>query len=274
MKRLLVSVALAVIAIPSSAAIQYEFTQKNSNADAVVPTKDLNARATVDGERSRVDFLGGNIYPSGTYVVSNDGSRLYFVDPTRQWYTEVNTSGVATAISASNIKVANVKSTFETLPDRPKLAGYESEHSRVTMSYDISIVMQNIPMTQHVTTEVDTWATTQLGDVPQTFLSGTARTGNAEIDALHDATAAKIKGFPLKQVVTTRTNYQASKNSQLSRTTSRTITREMWVTAIRETPTTATMFAFPATYRRADPQEVAPNAAAGVLTFEPAGGTK
>jgi Domain of unknown function (DUF4412) len=270
MKTLLVSVALAWIAFPSSAAIQYDFTQKNTNADAVVPTRDLNARATVDGDRARVDFLGGNIYPAGTYVITNDSGRLFFVDPDKQWYTEVNPSGVATAISASNIKVSNVKSSFETLTDRPKIAGYEAEHSRLTMSYDISIVMQNIPMTQHVTTEIDTWTTTQLGTVSQTFLSATSRSGNTEIDALHDSMSSKIKGFPLKQVVTTKTNYQASRGSKLQRATSRTITREMWVTAIRETPPTAAMFQFPATYRRANPQDVAPSAAAGVLTFEPA----
>ena len=56
MKRLLVSVALTLVAVSASAAIQYEFVQKNTSADPVEPVTDLTARAVVDGDRSRVDF--------------------------------------------------------------------------------------------------------------------------------------------------------------------------------------------------------------------------
>lgn len=275
MKILLASVALALTAVSASAAIQYEFTQKNTNADAMVPTKDLNARATIDGDRSRVDFLGGNTYPSGTYVVSTDGARrLFFVDPSNQWYTEFNTSGIATAISSSNIKVSNVTSTSTTLPDRAKIAGYDTEHTKVLISYDISIVMQSIPMTQHVTTEIETWATDALGTVGQSFLSGLERTGNAEIDKILEAEAARLKGFPLRQLVTVKTTYQVPKGSKLQRNNSRTITREMWVTSVKQVPVEASVFTFPAAYRRADPQQLAPSVAAGVVKFEPADGSK
>src|SRR5688572_32876276 len=68
MKTLLVTVALTLVAVSSSAAIQYEFVQKNTSADPVEPVTDLTARAVVDGDRSRVDFLSGNLYPPGTYV--------------------------------------------------------------------------------------------------------------------------------------------------------------------------------------------------------------
>ena len=69
MKRLLVTLAVAFVAVSASAAIQYEFVQKNTSGDAVEPLSDLTARAVIDGERSRIDFVGGTLYPPGTYVV-------------------------------------------------------------------------------------------------------------------------------------------------------------------------------------------------------------
>ena len=62
------------IAVPSFAAIQYEFMLKNTSDDAAKPSSDLTGRATIDGFRSRVEFLSGNLYPPGTYVVSTDAS--------------------------------------------------------------------------------------------------------------------------------------------------------------------------------------------------------
>jgi hypothetical protein len=68
MKRLLVTLALASIAVPSFAAIQYEFMLKNTSDDAAKPSSDMTGRATIDGFRSRVEFLSGNLYPPNTYV--------------------------------------------------------------------------------------------------------------------------------------------------------------------------------------------------------------
>src|SRR5215210_6393575 len=110
MKRLLIALALASITVPSFAALQYEFMLKNTSDDAAKQSSDMTGRATIDGFRSRIEFLSGNLYPPNTYVLSTDASgRLYFIDPAKQWYTEVNTAGIATALGASNIKISNLK---------------------------------------------------------------------------------------------------------------------------------------------------------------------
>ena len=269
MKRLLVTAALVLVAVSSSAAIQYEFVQKNTTADSVEPVTDLTARAVVDGDRSRVDFIGGNLYPPGTYVVSTDGSRrLTFVDPLKKWYTEVNTASVATALAASNIRISNLKSTLENRDDRPVIAGHPTEHSRLIITYDISVTMKSIPLKQHVRTEIDTWSTTQFPTASaMSFLSG-LRTGNPEIDKLLDVETTRVKGFPLRQTVTTRAVADLPPGrSELRTPTARTIVREMWVTSIRETAPDAALFTIPPTYRRADVEE-APKAARETLTFE------
>jgi hypothetical protein len=270
MKTLLVTVALTLFAVSSSAAVQYEFVQKNTSADAVEPVSDLRARAVVDGDSSRIDFLGGTLYPPGTYVVSTDGARrLLFVDPVKEWYTEVNTASVVTALGASNIRITNLKSMMEKRDDRPIIAGHETEHARLTITYDISVTVKSIPLKQHVRTEVDTWTTPQFAAAASaSFLSG-MRTGNPEIDRLLEVEATQFKGFPLRQTVTTRTVADLPPSrSELKVPTTRTIVRDMWVTSIRETAPDASLFVIPSKYRRADAQE-APKAARETLTFDP-----
>jgi hypothetical protein len=273
MKRLLVTLALALIAVPSFAAIQYEFMLKNTSDDAAKPSSDMTGRATIDGFRSRVEFISGTLYPPNTYVIAPDSTgRLYFVDPGKQWFTEVNTAGIATALGASGIKIENIKSNVEVLPDRSRIVGIDTEHYRITISYDITVLMKTIPVKQHVETEIDSWTTTKFGDVPPSFLTGgSSRTGNAELDRLLDTHNAKISGFPLRQLVTTRTKYDMPARSKLERPGLRTMTRETWVTKIQEVKAEPSQFTIPVSYRRADQPDL-PRSATQTLTFE--GGTK
>jgi hypothetical protein len=268
MKRLLVTLALASIAVPSFAAIQYEFMLKNTSDDAAKQSSDMTGRATIDGFRSRVEFLSGNLYPPNTYVLSTDSTgRLYFVDPAKQWYTEVNTAGIATALGASNIKIGNLKSKVETLPDHGKIAGIVTDHNRLSLSYDITVSMKSIPITQHVETDIESWTTKQFGDVPQSFLSLNSRTGNPDLDRLLETENAKVGGFPLRQIVTTRTHYDMPARTKLARPSSRTMTRETWVTKIQETKIEPSQFTIPISFRRAD-QPLLPRNTTETLTFD------
>ena len=270
MKRLLVTVTLAVVPLFASAAVQYEFTQKNTTASSVDPVTDLTARALVDGEKSRVDFLGGTLYPPGTYVISTDASRrLLFVDPAKRWFTEIDTASVATTLGASNIRISNFKSNVEMRDDRPMIAGYATEHARVTLKYDISVTVKSIPLTQHVETEIDTWSTQSFSASAASSFLTNLRTGNMDIDRLLDAEALKLKGFPLRQTVTTRTVAALPPTkSEVPTPTARTIVREMWVSSIRETSADPSMFLIPPSYRRADVKDV-PKSATETLTFDP-----
>lgn len=268
MKRLLVLLALALIAVPSFAAIQYEFMLKTTSDDASKLSSDMTGRATIDGLRSRVEFLSGNLYPPNTYVLSTDSTgRLYFVDPAKKWFTEINTAGIATALGASNIKIGNLKSKVEMLPGHSTIAGISTDHNRLTLSYDITILMRSIPITQHVETEIESWTTKQFGDVPQAFLTLSNRTGNVDLDKLLETENAKIAGFPLRQIVTTRTKYDMPTRTKLARPSLRTMTRETWVTKIQETKAEPSQFTIPVSYRRAD-QPLLPRNTTETLTFD------
>src|SRR5687768_9498220 len=133
-------VALVFLAHAAFAGIRYEFVQTSRSDSDRSPAVDLTARAVVDGDRSRVDFISGNAYPPGTYVISTDGARkMFFVDPTQKLYTEVNTLSIAAAIGTSNIVIENFVSTVTKLPDTVQIAGLTGEHYRLTMTYDITV---------------------------------------------------------------------------------------------------------------------------------------
>ncbi|MEA2462277.1 MAG: hypothetical protein QOJ98_24 [Acidobacteriota bacterium] len=272
MKRLLLTVALAIVALPSFAAIQYDFIQKNTTDHPIRPVTDVTGRTIVDGARSRVEYIGGNTYPPGTYVLSTDGARrLLFVDPEKKSYTEFNTSGIATALSTNNLKIENFTSSVDTLPDRPKIAGVETTHYKVAMQYDVTLTVQGIALKQHVVTTIEKWTSDQFAEIDLAFYSEPTLTGNEALDKLIDTEMAKATGFPMRQIVTVRTSYDMPVRTKLNVPNTRTITRETVITAIGQTKADPSMFVLPASFRRAD-QPKAPDTDVKVLTFE--GGEK
>lgn len=254
MKNLALALSVALVAQVSSAAIQYEFRQTARSDMESVPPTDLTGRAIIDGQKSRVDFLAGNTYPPGTYVVSTNGSRtMRYVDPTQHQYVEVNAAGVASAIGSIRIKIENQRNKLTKLEDHPVIAGHPTTHYRLTLDYDISVAFGEIPLKQTVHTQIDKWTTIDFGDVSDTFLAGTTGpTGNPQLDELIGLEATKIKGFTLHETTETTTrNFQASApDSKLNISPMRTSKREMFITSISTATPTEAQFLVPATYRR------------------------
>jgi len=251
-------VGLLFICQTASAAVQYEFQQMTRSDSGGQPPIQYTGRAIIDGDRSRVDVISGNAYTPGVYVISTNGSRtISFVDPTRKIYAEVNAGGVAASVGANNITVDNLNSSATKLDDHPVIAGVPTDHYRLTLTYDISLMMGNIVLKQNVHTTVDKWTTVMFGDVSENFLANSGiRTGNPKLDEIIDIETTKIKGFPLRetmQTVTTDTRSPAStalaREGGYSRT--RTQTREMIITTIRQMEAPASTFVIPAAYHKA-----------------------
>jgi len=239
-----------------SAAVIYEFHQaSHSDIDQNAPAE-LIGRAIIDGDRSRVDFIGGDSYPPGTYVISTNGSRtLTFIDPTRKSYTEFNTANVAAVIGSKRIDITDMKSSVENLDDHPMIAGTPTNHYRLTITYDMQITFGTMPLKQSVRTVIDKWTTVAFGDVNESFLASSAvRTGNVKMDEVIEVEATKIKGLPLKQTVQvyTMTDRAPVPGSKLVLSPTRTSRREMTVTTIHDSAVDGSMFAIPVNYRRAD----------------------
>ena len=275
MRKAWVGISLIFVAFSAFPAVQYDFTQRTqSDIDQIRPSN-LSGKAVIDGDRSRVDFLTGDLYPPGTYCISTNGSRtLVFVDPVRKSYTEINSASVAAAIGQSNIVVSNLKSEVQKLDDHPTFAGVSTEHYHLTISFDMMVQFRSMPLRQSVHTDIDKWTTIEFGDIADTFLAaGSIRTGNQQLDDVIDLETTKIKGFPLKQTVKiTTTNLQGQiPNSKLALSPVRTQSREMIVTSIKRVNANPAAFVLPAAYRRNDAPDLAEKQAethVTVLSFE------
>src|SRR5205085_1735198 len=151
MRRVLAAIAILAAAQSVSAAIQYEFRQTTHSDLESMPSSDMTGRGVIDGDRSRVEFISGNGFVPGTYVISTNGSKtLVFVDPAKKTYVEVNAAGVATAIGAAKITVSNKKVNVTPIEDHTMIAGLPTEHYRMTIDYDITLAFGTIPLTQTV----------------------------------------------------------------------------------------------------------------------------
>jgi hypothetical protein len=277
MKRVLPVVLAAVVWVPAAfAAVEYDFHQINTSEIEQIPSGDLNGHAIIDGERWRVDFVGGTTYPPGTYVVSNNGSRtLLFVDPLSKSFTEVNVAAAAAYMGSSKISVTNAKCDIDKLDDHPIVAGYPTDHYRMTVSYDLTVTMGSLPVKQNVQTVVDEWTTNAFGEVGQTFISDRGmKTGNSAIDDLVDQENAKIKGLALKQRVeiTTTNKTAVPADSKLKISPTRKQMRDFLITSIRRMEPEPSSFVVPAAYTKSDPHQVDPQQQKiHMLSLEPAG---
>jgi|GEM_PF-508006 len=312
MKKNLLAFAVTLLVITAqsaAAAIQYEFRQTTSSVRRVVAhepaahnhavrTHQFDRLAGIEvagyrgdsgreqgraplhdrGDRSRVEFVSGNEYPRGTYIIATNGSRsMTFIDPSRKSFVEVNGASVATSIGARKITVANKKINVTKMPDQDTVAGIPTEHYRMTMSYDITVAFGNLPLTQTVKTIIDKWTTNAFGEVGDTFLAGGAlHTGNPDLDDLISAENSNIKGFALRQIVNVTTiNNRAPVNGESQLKVNRTVTqtRELLVTSIQPVAQVGlATFTVPVTFHKAGPvHDDTQKAPMQMLSMEPSG---
>ena len=277
MRKSVLGVILLMAVQTASAAIRYEFRQTTSSDLEGANATDCSGHAVIEGEKSRVEFTNCNSYPSGSFVLTTNGSRvLTFVNPAKKSFADVNAGAVAAALGSTKIVINNRKVNTVEMPDHPVIAGMPTDHVRLSINYDITVTFGSIPLTQSVQTIIDRWTTMAYGDVAEIFLSGGAlRTGNPDIDDLFAFENAKGKGLPLKETVRTTTINQRAQTvkSQLTINRTVTVTRELEVTSVKQVPSVAAnTFDVPAGFHRADPlRDDTQKAPIQTLSMEPSG---
>lgn len=279
MRRVLLVIALLVASVQGvSGAVQYEFRQSTHSDLESMPATDMTGRGVIDGDRSRVDFLSGNAYPVGSYVITTNASRtMTFIDPARKTFVEVNAANVASAIGTAHITISNKKVSVKQLEDHLIIAGFPTDHYQLNIEYDITVPFGSIPLTQSVRETVDKWVTTSLGDAVQDLLAiGAVKTGNPELDDLVAVENTKIKGFPLKQVTSIATTVHRENIPQAMTDVlrpTRTQTREMTITSINaQAAIPADLFNVPAGYHKPDPlKDDTQKAPLQILSLQPSG---
>lgn len=277
MKKTLLAIVLIVAAQSGWAGVSYEFVQSTQSDIEQIPSTNLTGRAIIDGVRSRVDFVSGNIYAPGAYVLSTDGNKtLLWVDPVTKTYSEISATAVAASYGSSNVKIDNFKSNVTKLDDHPVIAGVPTEHYHQTISYDMTLPYGTMPLTQNIREEIDKWTTLQFGDITEAFLAGgTVRTGNPQLDQIIDVETTAIKGFPMRQTVTVSTTNPrgAAPGSELKLSNVRRQQRDLMITAIHEIHPIAAAFSIPTSFTKIDAAQQQKNLAkpsqVTVLSFEP-----
>jgi len=276
MKKSLLALSLLFIARSGLSAVQYEFRQTTTSQIEAIPSAEFTGRGIIDGNRSRVEFLTGNYASAGMYMIVTNGARSQvWVNPSKKSWTEIDAGSVASMIGTTRLEVSNKKVDVATLDDHPQLAGIPTNHYRLNISFDITLYMGTLPVTQSVTEIIDKWTTMAFGDLAEGYLAGGGlKTGNAELDDLVSQETTKIKGFALKQTssITTMSRNNSIEGSALKVRSVVTQQSEFEVTSIVTRATvSADLFAVPPGYRKANPLHDDSQSGPKMLPLEPSG---
>jgi hypothetical protein len=268
-----VIVLVAILATPADAAVSYEFKQVSQSDFQNSADGEVTGSVIIEGEKSRVELLRGSGHPVGTYIISRNDSQLVFVvDPVNKKYTEINAAKIGTAFGSGRIQITNLKTNLTKLPDHPMVAGFPTDHYRMTTSYDIMVMFGSLPLKQAVVTVIDKWVTTAFGELTDAALTRTAgRTGNEAVDQLIETELGRIKGFPLRQVTIIQTSSEAvaSTRSKLKLNPTRKQTTELTITRIAPTVADASVFEVPASFAKVDASSQPEGPVSQMLTMTP-----
>jgi hypothetical protein len=274
MHKSLLVLGVLLVAQSSLGAVEYDFRQTTSSQIEAVPSADFTGHAVIDGDRYRVDFKSGNFANPGVYLISTHAARnQVWVDPVKKQYMEVDAGGVASVLGTTSLTFSNQKVDLVPRDDHPTIAGVATNHYTLNISFDITLHMGALPITQSVTEVIDKWTTTAYGDISESFvLGGALKTNNPALDDLISQETTRIKGFALKQTATiTTTSHTVAPNSQLK--IPRTVNQqsEFEIISIGPKPAiSADLFVIPTGYTKAKPIEADGEAVNRTVTLEPA----
>ncbi len=260
--------ALTLMCANVDAALRYEY-REDLIAESRIDSKNMTARAVLDGERGRIDILTGNRYQPGSFILRDGNVRLFFVYPDRKQFSEVQLPKGPNREVANRISIANPKINFEDVEAGPLIAGYPTRHYRLTTSYEMSLSMGTVIVRQKVEATIDRWTTTAFDETIAKYLDESdLLTGKPDVDALITAESSKFKGLTLKlRSVVRTTPEQRMQGSKLNLPSTKQRIREMEVTKIEEVKVSPDIFSIPAGFKPAT--DVAPNTSAHYLTMEP-----
>lgn len=267
---------LMFVSVSAFAAIEFEFRRQTRSDTDPNGRSDVSARAWVDGDRSRLDYISGSIYPKGNYLLQMQGSRrLVIVDPLSKDFVEMNMTNVAAAVGSAPVRVDDLKTDVQKLDDHPVVAGHRTDHYRIHQSYDITVTFGSMSMRQSVNTVIDRWVTMAFGDVSGDYLSGgPLQTGNAELDKIILSESSKVPGFKMRETIaiTTTSNNARGSQSKLAVDPVRRQSSEMTVTGVRLVDKDLDFFSIPFGFvKKTSTRTASERAPVHILSMEPEG---
>ena len=269
MRRFLAFALLSVcLSTTASAAVAYNFRQTHRSDRQSRPVAEAEGTGVIDGDRSRVEFTRGNIYPPGAFIISTRGAnRVVMGNPATMTYAEMNLASLAGRIATGEVEIRNFKTQTEKLPDHPTVSGFPTDHFRTETTYEITVRGSAVVLTQNVHTVVEKWTTSAFGDVAGAFVDfETFRTGNPQMDELLESELSKIKGLPLRTLSTVTTTGAGS----LARAGSKRVqVSEILLSNVRVEPVTSAGFEIPPGFTKAQARSTSEQSRVHMLSMEP-----
>lgn len=260
MRNIILAAAVIFLVLPIAAApgaIQYEFKQITKTDPPSEKPRIMKGSVFLDQGMSRVDYSKDSSSGAGTWIISRNGGRdMIYVDPKSKTYLVNSTGDLSETLGGVQLQISNLVLDSRHLGSGPVMAGYPTDHYRITATYDVSISLGPIPLVQHVETVIDKWTTTAFGDVGATYFRGNLpHSGDPEIDRIIEAETTDAPGFPLRQIssiTTTLSNRNLPKSTQIEVPRKRRQTTELVVTKVGRAESEPSRFQIPASYNPID----------------------
>ncbi len=178
MRKILLAAVAAILAIPAigaSGPIRYEFQQITKMDPPTQQPKVVVGSVYLDEGRSRVNYSKESTSGAGTWVIARHGGRdMIYVDPESKTYLVHANPELSESLRGVDFQITNLSLDTKNLGPGPVVAGYPTDHFRVTAKYEVSISLGPVPLVQHVETVIDKWTTDAFGDVSALYFAGNA----------------------------------------------------------------------------------------------------
>lgn len=252
MKRLCLTVIIALFTAQLFAGVTYEFKTVTTGKGAT----DMSGKAAVDGTSMRMEFVKGDkiIIPDGSVVISTDGGKnLTVLDTKKKTYYELPLEGMMNSMSSMmkgmggmmQMSISNESVDVQQQGAGEDIEGYPTRKYTVTTSYDMSMKIMGMKNNQTIKQVSEVWATEKLPVEYMTFVQQKGfKTGMDDLDRLIAKQSAAMKGFPLKNVMTTTTTAANGK--------SQTTTTTMTISNIKDAKVSGDQFEIPSGYKETD----------------------
>lgn len=241
------AVLFVLIASAAHAGVTYQFDSVTTG----LTEQRMNGAVKAEGQNVRVEIVRGDgmFFGDGSLVLSTDGGKtLSVVDPkSRSYYVLDLNDLLANSVlqqfgSLFDIKVQNPRVAVRDRGAAGAMVGYPVRKSTVDSSYEFALKTLGERSTIRVQMTTDVWSTDRVPAEFTSFLQMRGfRTGIEAVDKVLAAQTGSIKGFPLKQITTTRV-FMGPK--PVTSTTTST------VTGLRQASFAPAQFALPAGYRK------------------------
>lgn len=233
--KLFVSLAFAVLSTTPSAiaGLAYDFTSTSSG----MASQTIAGSVKAEGKSIRIDITTGDgmLFENGSFVVSsNGGQTMSVVNPKAKTFYQLDLAqliGGADALlrqfgGALTFNVRNPRVRVTGGGDSDTIEGFQTRKSRVDSTYEIAVEGLGQPMVIRMQLATDVWWTDKVSSEFTNFLQMRGfRTGVEAVDKLIATEAGTIKGFPMKQITTTKVNLAGNEMTTTSTSTVKNVRR-------------------------------------------------